>query len=263
MKLLACLIIFIIISCSTVSNTPVFLPSVAQTEYVMTIEAPDENHTAVQGATFDGEYFYTAFIDRSQPKESAIIVKTDKAGVEVAKSEILPLDHANSITVMKNGNLMIAHCHSIDENYNRFSILDKDSLEIIVTADLAEPCMAIAYCEAKDQYVSGEWNGEKVNIYDYDLIYTDSFEVDFLPNSTPQSYYCNDDAIYHLRFTHDGGFENYLYSYSHDGKKLLEYKLDLPSDYEAEALSVIENEVYVMCAANQRCEIFKIEHLVI
>ena len=263
MKLLACLTILIIFSYSVIANVPIFMPRIAETEHVLTIEAPSDTNKTVQGATFDGEYFYVAFVDKSDIYETAIIVKTDKDGVEVARSEELAIDHANSITILENGNLMVAHCHSPDENYNTFSILDSNSLELLATAELENPFMSIAYCDAKDQYVSGEWDGKKINIYDEDLVYSHSFEVEYLENSTPQSYYCTDKAIYSVRFIFDDGFTNYIYAYSHDGKLLLEYEIDVPTDFEAEAISIIDNEVYIICGANGKCEIFKIDHLII
>ena len=241
---------------------PIYIPSVAETEHVLTIEAPSEECYTVQGATFDGKYFYTAFINKSEAKETAIIVKTDKSGVEIARSEELDIDHANSITILENGNLMVAHCHSIEGNYNKFSIIDKDSLEIIVTADLLNPFMAIAYCDEREQYVGGEWNGDKINFYDDDLVYSHSIEVEYIENSIPQSYYCTREAIYSLRFIFDEGFINYLYAYSYGGDTLLEYELNIPENTEAEAISVIGNDVYIICGSEGKCEIFKIDKLV-
>ena len=262
MKLLACLTILIIFSYSMIANVPIFTPRIAEIEHVLTIEAPTDACNTVQGATFDGEYFYVAFVDKSDEYETAIIVKTDKDGVEIARSEELAIDHANSITILANGNMMVAHCHSPDEHYNTFSVLDSDSLELLVTAELDNPFMSIAYCDAKDQYVSGEWDGKKINIYDEDLVYSHSFEVEYAEFSTPQSYYCTDKAIYTVRFIFDDGFTNYIYAYSHDGDLLLEYEIDLSMVLEAEAISVADDYVYVICGANEKCEIFKIDHLI-
>ena len=262
MKILSCIIIFIIVCCPLFYNEPTFMPSTAQIEHALTIEAPTELCCGVQGAAFDGEYFYIAFIDISDPYEKAIVVKTDKVGNEVNRSEVLPLGHANSITILEDGNIMIAHCHYQGEFYNRLSVLDKDSLEIISTTDLAEPFMSIAYSDKKDQFVSGEWDGKKINVHNDDLDYSHSFEVEYLSDSIPQSYYCTDYAIYSVRVVIDGGFQNYLYAYSYEGETLLEYKLDLPSEYEAEAVSVIDNEMYIICGSNSKCEIFKITELI-
>ena len=76
-------------------------------------------------------YFQISFdieenVNKYFQNETAIIVKADKYGNEVQRSEILPLDHANSITILKNGNLMVAHCQSPDGHYYRYSILDKN-----------------------------------------------------------------------------------------------------------------------------------------
>lgn len=229
--------------------------------YVLTIEPPESLFVSIQGATFDGEYYYVAFVNNYLPHETAIIVKTDKNGNEVMRSEELPLDHANSITLLENGNLMIAHCQSPDEHYYRYSILDKDSFEIIKTEDLSDPFMSIAYCKEKKCFVSGEWNGDKMNVYNKALQPMYSFMVNYIDGSFPQSYYCDDDAIYAIRCTNDGSFHNYLYIYSYSGETIMEYEIDLPRLCEAEAVSVVNDEVYVICDDYDKCVIYKVTNL--
>lgn len=231
-------------------------------EHILTIPAPNNLCVKVQGATFDGEYYYVAFINNYLPYETAIIVKTDKNGNEVMRSAELPLDHANSITLLENGHLMVAHCQSPDGHYYRYSILDKDTFEIIETKDLNEPFMSIAYCKDKECFVSGEWNGDKMNVYNKNLELSYSFMVDFAEGSVPQSYYCNDNAIYAIRFINDGSFHNYLYIYSYSGETLLEYELDLPRLCEAEAVSVIGNDVFVICGDYDNCVVYKVSNLI-
>ena len=75
--------------------------STIQAEHILTLDAPNDLFVTVQGAIFDGEYYYVAFINNYLPIETAIIVKADKEGNEVKRSEILPLDHANSITLLR------------------------------------------------------------------------------------------------------------------------------------------------------------------
>ena len=233
-----------------------------KSQHILTIDPPGNLFVAVQGAIFDGEYYYIAFVNNYLPYETAIIVKTDKDGNEVMRSAELTLDHANSITLLENGNLMVAHCQSPDEHYYRYSILDKDTFEIIETKDLDEPFMSIAYCKEKECFVSGEWNGDKMNIYNKQLQPMYSFMVDFIDGSFPQSYYCDDEVIYAIRCTNDGSFHNYLYIYSYSGETLMEYELDLPRLCEAEAVSVIENEIYVVCDDYDRCVIYKVSNLI-
>jgi hypothetical protein len=90
-----------------------------------------------------------------------------------------------------------------------------------------------------------------------------SFNVSFKENSVPQSYFCTEDKIYAVRFYNDGGFHNYLYAFSYLGETLLEYEMELPRNCEAEAVSVIDGDIYVICAQNGRCEIYKITNLII
>lgn len=233
-----------------------------KTEHILTIDPPSELFDAVQGATFDGEYFYIAFVNNYLPTETAIIVKTDKRGNEVKRSDVLPLDHANSIALLENGNLMIAHCQSPDGHYYRYSVVDKDTFEIIETKDLNEPFMSIAYCKEKKCFVSGEWNGDKMNVYGKDLHLLYSFNVEYKENSFPQSYFCTEDEIYAVRCINDGSFHNYLYAFSYEGKTLLEYRIDLPRLTEAEAVSVIGTEVYIICGDDGKCVIYKITDLI-
>ena len=151
MRKIICLLLIIIFSTHTLACTNDSKinadNSSIKTEHILTFDAPENLFDTVQGGTFDGEYYYIAFVNTYLPYETAIIVKYDKNGNEVKRSGILPLDHANSITLLENGNLMVAHCQSPDEHYYRYSIIDKDSFEIIETKDLNEPFMSIAYCK--------------------------------------------------------------------------------------------------------------------
>ena len=265
MKGFICLILIAIFSTalfSCVEKSDFADYSNAVTEHILTIDAPQNLFETVQGATFDGEYFYIAFINRYLPTEAAIILKTDKNGKEIKRSDVLPLDHANSITLLENGNLMIAHCQSPDGHYYRYSILDKDTFEIIETKDLNEPFMSISYCKEKKCFVSGEWNGDKMNVYGRDLSLLYSFNVSFKENSVPQSYFCTENAIYAVRFINDGAFHNYLYAFSYNGKTLIEYELDIPRLAEAEAVSVIDGDVYVICGDYGKCTLYKISNLI-
>ncbi len=231
-------------------------------EHILTIAAPENLFVSVQGSIFDGEYYYIAFVNNYLPTETAIVVKTDKRGNEVKRSEILPLDHANSITLLENGNLMVAHCQSPDEHYYRYSILDKDTFEIIETKDLNEPFMSISYSAEKKCFVGGEWNGDKMNVYGKDLQLLYSFNVNYKDKSFPQSYFCTEDAIYAVRCINDGSFHNYLYAFSYDGETLLEYELELPRLTEAEAISVIGKDVYIICDDYDCCVVYKISNLI-
>lgn len=262
MKKILLLLLIFALSCSLFSCCLKWNTRDAETVHFLTIDQPDLLFNTVQGGTFDGEYFYVAFINKTLPTETAIIVKADMDGNVVKQSEILPLDHANSITLLENGDLMIAHCQSPDGHYYRYSILDKDTFEIIETKDLNEPFMSIAYCKEKQVFVGGEWNGDKMNVYGADLSRLYSFNVKYIENSFPQSYFCYGDEIYAVRCTNDGSFHNYLYAYSYEGEILLEYEMDLPRLSEAEAVSIIYDEVYIICGEYGKCEIYRITNLI-
>lgn len=265
MRKIICLLLIIIFSTHTLACTNDSKinadNSSIKTEHILTFDAPENLFDTVQGGTFDGEYYYIAFVNSYLPYETAIIVKYDKDGNEVKRSEVLPLDHANSITMLENGNLMVAHCQSPDEHYYRYSIIDKDSFEIIETKDLNEPFMSIAYCKETKCFVSGEWNGDKMNVYGENLNLLYSFNVNFR-DSFPQSYFCTKDVIYAIRCFNDGSFHNYIYAYSYEGKTLLEYKLNIPRLTEAEAISVVDNEVYVICGDYGNCVVYKVSNLI-
>ena len=242
---------------------PYFQPEKAEMEHVLTIEAPSETTNAVQGAVFDGEYYYVAFIDRTTEYHTAIIVQTDAEGNEIKRSEVLPVDHANSITILENGNLMVSHCYSPDGHTNRYSVLDKDTFEIVEVADLNETAMAIAYDGEKECFVTAEGIAKKMNVYTKDMELKESFEVDFLPETQPQSYFCTDNKIYTVRFSYNEGvFLNYLYVYSYDAKTLLEYEMEMPDTCEAEAVSVVDKDIYIICADSGKCEIYKMKNMI-
>ena len=139
--------------------------------------------------------------------------------------------------------------------------VELDSFEIIETKDLNEPFMSIAYCKETKQFVSGEWNGDKMNVYGENLNLLYSFNVEFR-DSFPQSYFCTKDVIYAIRCFNDGSFHNYIYAYSYEGKTLLEYKLNIPRLTEAEAISVVGNDVYVICGDYGNCVVYKVSNLI-
>ena len=100
-----------------------------------------------------------------------------------------------------------------------------------------------------------------MNVYGENLNFIRSFNVSYIANSFPQSYFCTKDAIYAVRCVNDGSFHNYIYVYSYEGKTLLEYKLDIPRLTEAEAISVVNNEAYVICGDYGRCVVYKVSNL--
>lgn len=262
MKKIISLLLIVIFAMSLFSCNKEHDSPEIKTEHILTFDAPENLFHTVQGGTFDGEFYYIAFINTYLPYETAIIVKFDKEGNEIQRSETLPLDHANSITLLENGNLMVAHCHSSDGHYYRYSILDKNTFEIIETKDLNEPFMSIAYCKEKKCFVSGEWNGDKMNVYGRDLHLLYSFIVKYEENSFPQSYFCTDDAIYAVRCINDGSFHNYLYAFSYEGETLLEYRMDLPRLSEAEAIALFGTDIYIICGEEGKCAVYKITNLI-
>ena len=100
-----------------------------------------------------------------------------------------------------------------------------------------------------------------MNVYGENLNLLYSFNVNFR-DSFPQSYFCTKDVIYAIRCFNDGSFHNYIYAYSYEGKTLLEYKLNIPRLTEAEAISVVGNDVYVICGDYGKCVVYNVSNII-
>ena len=227
---------------------------VAKGEELFVFKLKDTNYYIIQGGYFDGEYYYVAAIKKYEDGyEDAKILCMDAEGRRLRESDALPLDHANSITYNdKIDKLVVAHCHSVDGHYYRYSFIDPKTLTVTETADKSYPFFAIAYSPEKEMYASGEWGGEAIDIWNSDFEHVKSVAVS-QPGSLSQGVDCDGEGIYFVR-SEQNGYPAEIRIYNWNCKLYCKVVLDLPDGVEPENISVIDGEVFVVGTDwNRRC----------
>lgn len=219
---------------------------IANGEKLFAFKLKDQEYYIIQGGYFDGEHYYVAAIKKySDGYEDARILVMDASGRKLRESEVLPLDHANSITYNdKIDKLVVAHCQSPDGHYYRYSFVDPKTLEITETGDKSYPFFAIAYSSEKEMYASGEWGGETLDLWNADFEHIKSVGVS-QPGSLSQGVDCDGEGIYFVRSSQNG-HPSEIRIYNWNCKLKLKIELSLPGHVEPESINVIDGEVYVI-----------------
>lgn len=112
------------------------------------------DYTVMQGGCTDGTYMYLALENTRTTPHTDIIFKVDMETWEIAaQSEILELDHANSLTYnSKLHSLIVAHGTGTPKD---ISFVNPDTLQITGRKTLERDMYSIVYNEEKDCYVAG------------------------------------------------------------------------------------------------------------
>ncbi len=216
-------------------------------EKLMTVKAPDDKSTIVQGGYTDGKYHYQAFIQKDTASNEVnnvdVIVKTDLATGEVVKtSGPLPLNHANDITYNpKIDKLVVVHNNP---NRTHVSLIDPETLEITETKIIPYSIYCIEYNEARDQYVVGLSGGQSFTYLDGDLQRISSVKAAKpTPRTngyTTQGVTADDNYIYFVLYN-----ENVITVYDWDFNFVTLIEMDL-GKVEPENLSIVGNDLYVV-----------------
>ena len=226
---------------------------VARMRELFTFRSEDPQYRMIQGACFDGEtYYISAIRGMSDGSEQVRILKLDAEGKTIAESNPLLLDHANNITYNSRLNrLVVSHCHSPDNHYYRYSLVDPDRLKITQTADLPYPFYSMAYCEEKDMYASGEWSGEFVDTWDGDMTPVLHVAVE-CPASLSQGVFCDAQGIYFVRSAQNGAASE-IRIYDWECQLTRRIELLTPSgNIEPESINIVGQTVYVVAFDHSR-----------
>ncbi len=224
----------------------------------------------IQGGCTDGTYFYQAVhfpVKRTDGRLSDILYKIDMSTWEVAaKSEYLPLDHANGITYNgKLHQLVVAHMTGSDGAAADISFVDPDTLELIETRRLDVGISEIAYNETRDQYVVRRNNPYGFLILDADFRIVSTYDGNGIGLGL-QSLDCDDDYIYigDTGVTGKYGTEA-VKIYDWDGKLKGIFRIaeeirgDAVSCSEHEALFHADGQYYVTLFAGG-CQVFRVAY---
>jgi len=179
----------------------IYTSSVAQ---IATIPIPTTDIRNVQGGWTDGTYFYQLFIKvRSNVDNETIMIKWNlSTQKEVARSGILPVDHANDLTYdSKNKRFVIVHAG----NTATISFLNPSTLKITGSKELSRKISGLDYNATNNQYVACIANTFAFIIYDENfnevssVIYTSHWVSGF----TKQGVACNDNYIAYIYYNRD------------------------------------------------------------
>lgn len=218
----------------------------ATARLLYTFEPFDDANHIVQGAYFDGKFAYVAMIAGDDPENRVRIVKINN-GKAVQASEPLDLDHANNIAYnSKLGLLVVSHCQSnVDNRYAWYSFVDPVSLKVVSSGELSNPFFAMGYCASLDQYGSGEWGGQTVDVWDGEMRLKNSFSVE-TPPTLSQGCFCNEDYIWFVRSSQNGyPCELRLYDWN-DGT--LCYQIPIEGmTVEPENINIVNGKIYIIC----------------
>ena len=209
-------------------------------------DAYDSTNHIIQGGCFDGKYFYVAMFASDAVDSRVIITKFDKDFNVVKNSKPLDLDHANNIAYNSRENvLVVSHCQSNDEDrYSRYSKLDPKTLKIKESGDLEHPFFSMGYSADLDKYGSGEWAGEKIDVWDGEMKLEKTFAVD-TPPTLSQGVCCNRDYIWFVRSSKNGySCELRLYNWETG-----ELEFQIPIDnmtVEPESINIVDGTIYII-----------------
>jgi hypothetical protein len=173
---------------------------------IATIPIPTTDIRNVQGGWTDGTYFYQLFIKvRSNVDNETIMIKWNlSTQKEVARSGILPVDHANDLTYdSKHNRFVIVHNGS---TANTISFLDANTLKLTGSKVLARNLCGLDYNATKNQYValiSGTFN---FVIYDENFNEVGSVvktKSNWMSGFTRQGIACNDNYVAYILYNRD------------------------------------------------------------
>ena len=222
----------------------------AYPEELFTFKASKPEFRIIQGAVFDGETYYAAVNAKSEGFEATTIVVMDKNGKVLRESPELLLDHANCITRSPDGKLFITHCQSPDDHFNRYSLVDPESFEIIKTEDLEKPFFAMAYSEDAERFGSGQWAGQTLNVWDKDLKLLKDENV-AMPSSLSQGMCCTKEGLYFVR-SFKNGSPTEIRHYSWELELVFTVIIDVSEQIEVEDINIVDGEAYVIAADPDR-----------
>ena len=205
----------------------------------------DPVHYVIQGAYFDGRYFYVASVGRPENSpEVARIIKLDANGKKLGESEPLAVDHANNISFVPGKGLFVTHCQSDDGHYYRYSFVDPKTYKITGSGDLEHPFFAMAYAADVGKFASGEWSGEALDVWDRSLNCLLHKEVE-TPATLSQGVFADAQGIYFVRSSQNGvGSEIRIYNW--DCELVRTVPLHLEGNIEPENINIAGGKVYVI-----------------
>ncbi|MBR2617600.1 MAG: hypothetical protein IKC56_05165 [Clostridia bacterium] len=211
-----------------------------KTELVWSV-APPSPCNSVQGCCVVGDtVLFAAQYVLPSGEERTRILGYDFFGNKVAESDLLSLEHANDFAYNANDHtILVAHCQP---TYNRYSVLNADSLQVLYSGTLPYHFASIAYCPVTDAYVSVQGAGEYLDLWTGDKTHL-LRKAQTVPTSITQGLYVDTQGVYHTRYNPN---EILVFDRGLNYKRKIYLQFDYPS-CEPESLFIYEDETYVLC----------------
>ena len=236
-------------------------PLFAEETRILTLKCPESDYTTAQGCCFDGECWVAAFnrFDKNG-EECTLLCKFDESGKLVKTSDgPLYLEHANNITYLpERSAYYVTSCQgTVRECWNGYSIVDRDSLELLEKGTLEMPFFAMSYCPERKAYASGRWAGETLDFWDGERKHTATKNVT-PPGTLSQGVFAAEDCVWFVRSSRNG-FHQEFRVYDWEGELLASIPLQLKNDAESESVNIVNGVVYVTSNAGRRAYLYRVD----
>ncbi|MBO4423200.1 MAG: hypothetical protein J5879_07160 [Clostridia bacterium] len=236
-------------------------PLTAQGKRIHSLKCSENNYVTAQGCCFDGECWVVAFnrFDKNG-EECTLLCKYDVNGKLVKTSDgPIYLEHANNITYLPQRRAYyVTSCQgTVSECWNGYSIVDRDTLEVIEKGTLEQPFFAMSYCPERDAFASARWGGETLDFWDGKLGHLAEKSVD-PPGTLSQGVFADTEYVWFVRSSQNG-YQQEFRVYDWDGELVTTIPLHLKNDAESESVNIIDGVVYVTSNAGRIAHLYRVE----
>ena len=240
----------------------------AQATDIIHIPYPDPVFRGFQGGCSDGErYYYQVLMHyelSDRTKDYSCIAKVDVKNKEVVKySEVLHIDHANDITFHPQRKLLMVTNNK--PNFNRITLIDPESLEIVGYEESPVPLYALEYNSDRDMFVAGISGKREFCFLDGDLKLINNATyrtVEADDRCTKQDICADNNLLYFIlwdgRHKDTEDFQNRVTIYDWNGDYRGVLKFNLGAE-EPESISIIDGEIYAVVCKNREPVIYHFE----
>ena len=190
-----------------------------------------------QGGVYNGTDYYQAYIKNDD--FPAVVAKKNLETGKIIYSEPRVMGHANDMTY--NSKL---HQVLVCNNQKIVFFYDADTLEFVKQVDLKTRLAAISYNPHNNTYTG--YGNSKIYTLDENLNFIGTFAMK-KTLATSQGI-CSDASYVYSIYTPviNGKYTCHIIIHDHNGNYITTLDITIPGQYEAENLSLIDGQLYIM-----------------
>ena len=190
-----------------------------------------------QGGVYNGSDYYQAYIKNDD--SPAVVAKKNLETGEIIYSEPRVMGHANDMTY--NSTL---HQVVVCNNQKIVFFYDADTLEYVREVNLTTRLAAISYNPHNNTYTG--YGNSKIYTLDENLNFIGTFVMK-KTLATSQGI-CSDETYVYNIYTPviNGKYTCHIIIHDHNGNYITTIDVDMIGQYEAENLSLIDGQLYIM-----------------